>query len=402
MFVLAAALPAVAQMGMGREVQYGEPVEVELEDIARGGRQYHQKAVRTLGTLDRLGGDTLFYRLREGGAELLVIPVPQIASELWTMTGREVEVTGLVRELYERQSVSPGCGPDSLCEDPFLPPTPDRQGHPDYPPVSITVWGITDMTPPPGTERKGPAAAEVSLEDLVTRPGRHDGKRVRVVGQFRGRNLYGDLPSRSQRTTRDWVVKIDLFAVWVTGRKPKGSGFELDPTLRRDTGKWLAVEGTPTTRNGIVYVQAQAVSLTAAPSATARVEPPPPPPEKPKVPPVVVFALPLDGEAEIAPETRFVVQFSKDMDEASFQGRVLLRYVGPVRPGDRALDSVKVSYDGGLRALTVDPGDVLRPGRQVELVLLPGITDVDGLALVPRTGEASAGVADVLRFVVSG
>ena len=61
-----------------------------------------------------------------------------------------------------------------------------------------------------------------------------------------------------------------------------------------------------------------------------------------------------------------------------------------------------MSYDGGRRALIVDPGDVLRPGRVVELRLLDGIVDVDGLPLVPRPGrEASATTADMLRFEVA-
>ena len=66
------------------------------------------------------------------------------------------------------------------------------------------------------------------------------------------------------------------------------------------------------------------------------------------------------------------MQFSKDMDESTFAGHVLLRYTGPVLPGDRAFDGLKLTYDRGRRALTVDPGDVLRPRRQVELILLPG------------------------------
>jgi len=79
---------------------------------------------------------------------------------------------------------------------------------------------------------------------------------------------------------------------------------------------------------------------------------------------------------------------------------VMLRYVGPVLPGDREFDGVKLSYDQGRRALTVDPGDVLRPGRQIELMLLPGISDLDGLTLVARPGKQFDGAADVLRFRV--
>jgi hypothetical protein len=81
---------------------------------------------------------------------------------------------------------------------------------------------------------------------------------------------------------------------------------------------------------------------------------------------------------------------------------VVFRYAGPRLPGDREFVGVKVSYDGGRRALIVDPGDVLRSGRVVELRLLSGIVDMDGLPLTPRPGrEATAATADLLRFEVA-
>ena len=116
----------------------------------------------------------------------------------------------------------------------------------------------------------------------------------------------------------------------------------------------------------------------------------------------MVFALPLDGDAEVPSNGRFQIQFSRDMDEDTFKGRVLIRYKPPVRPGDRAFDGAKMTYDGGRRTLTVDPGDVLRPGREVEILLLPGIVDIDGQELVARLGREGApqGATDLLRYRV--
>jgi hypothetical protein len=88
------------------------------------------------------------------------------------------------------------------------------------------------------------------------------------------------------------------------------------------------------------------------------------------------------------------------MDEASLKERVLLRYAGRPLPGDNALDAVRISYDGGLRTLRIDPGDLLRPGRVVEIVLLPGIVDLDGRPLEARPGVRIGSAADVLRFQV--
>jgi hypothetical protein len=399
-FVLLAA-PAAAQIGggygYGRYAQYGDPVEVELEDVARG-MAYNHKAVRTQGDLDMLDAQGRYYRLRDGIAEVLIIPVYDAAQDVRMLMGRHVEVTGVVRELKYDQGTCQ-IGPESLCEDPDLPPTPNLKDMPGAPQVSITIWAASDLTE--YQKKREAQAPTVSLEALVSKPGERDGSIVRVVGQFRGKNLYGDLPSRSQNVSSDWVIKDDVYAVWVTGKRPRGTGWALDTGLKRDTGKWIEVVGRPVTRNGVTYVRALRVGLTNPPSAIAQAAPPPPPPERPKVPPVVVFALPLDGEAEVPSDGRFVVQFSKDMDEDSFKGHVLLRYSGPRRPGDRDFDAVKLTYDEGRRALTVDPGDVLRPGRQLELLLLPGIVDVDGLALIPRNGGTTATAVDVLRYRVA-
>ena len=158
---------------------------------------------------------------------------------------------------------------------------------------------------------------------------------MRVVGKFRGQQPLRRPARRAASAARDWVIKDDVYAVWVTGKKPKGSGWELDAGLKRDTGKWIEVVGRAETRSGVTYMRAVRSALTSPPTPTAEAQPPPPPPERPKVPPVVVFALPLDGDAEVPPDSRFVVQFSKDMDETTFEGRVLLRYAGPRLPGDR-------------------------------------------------------------------
>ena len=361
------------------EAQYGEPVDVSIQDLMQMPELYYGRAVRTTGALDMLraaGGSG--WALRGLGGRVIIVPVPEIAvrfeDEARRWIGRDIEITGVV-----------GTGWDS-----------ER----NITTATIRFWGYY------GPEEEGREANEppedVSLEDLVRRPGRWEGRRVRVVGQFRGANLFGDLPSVSRRKSRDWVLKNDVFAVWVTGRKPQGDGWKLDAKLRRDTGKWLAVEGRVRTAKGVVYVAASNVTLTSAPSPTAAAEAPPPPPPPPLKPPVIVFSLPLDGERDIPPNTVFQVQFSNDMEEGSFKNRVGLRYAGRPRPGDRPLDAARVSYDIGRRALSVDPGDILRPGRVIELVLLPGIVDIDGQPLEPRPGHDPGGAADILRFRVAG
>jgi hypothetical protein len=374
---LGCAATARAQEGTSQYEQiYGKPTDVTIEDLVRNPMNYERQAVHTKGRLGIGNGMGRNYVLSDNfGSTVRVVAVNDVAEawdrEAMDYLGGEVEVTGLFH-----QGSSGGADPS--------------QSGP-----LINFWRY--LGPP--RKHQGPIQSEnVTLEQLVTRPGSADRKTVKIVGKFRGKNLFGDLPAKSEQNSSDWVIKDDVFAVWITGKKPKGQGWDLDSSLKRDTGHWIEVVGKPETRNGVTYIHALQVELTSAPRPVADAAPPPPPKPRPPKPPVVVFALPLDGEADLPPDSRFVVQFSKDMDEATFQGRVVLRYAGPVRPGDRPLDGVRLHYDGGRRALLVDPGDVLRAGRQIELLLLPGITDIEGLTLVPRVGEEFEGVVDVLRY----
>jgi hypothetical protein len=310
--------------------------------------------------------------------KILIVPVPELASEFYGeahfRAGQELRITGVV--------VDTGAQPIGGANLSF----------------GVQFWKF-DVPPDPSQERLS-KAKPLPLRQLLQEPRRWAGATVRVAGAFRGTNLYGDLPGRTQRSRKDWVIADDDQAIWVTGKKPRGQGWTLDPAMKRDTGKWIEVVGVPEIRQGTVYLRAETLALVPAPDRPAIAESTPTPPPPPKAPPVVVFALPLDGETEVAGDSRFIVQFSKDMDEATFKGRVLLDYFGPPVAGVRPLDSVSLSYDRGRRALTVDPGDHLRRGAVLELRLLPGIKDLDGLELVPRKGAPTEELADILRFKV--
>ena len=63
---------------------------------------------------------------------------------------------------------------------------------------------------------------------------------------------------------------------------------------------------------------------------------------------------------------------------------------------------VQLAQAGELAAaLKIDPGDLLRPGRVVEILLLPGIVDLDGQPLQTRPGRNPGGAIDVLRFQIA-
>jgi hypothetical protein len=380
MLLAGLAAPAAAQMN-DYEMRYGQTVEVSLDSLLQMPESYIDKAVRTHGQLDmEVSTGRMSYCLRGTfGGRLFLVPVSEAGAD-WEQearrwVGKEVEVTGAVQMSTQNSQ----------------------------PVTYLLMWGFVG---PPDEKARRAQSAEVSLEDLVTKPQSLDGKIVTVRGQFRGSNLFGDLPSASRQRSTDWVIKEDVFAVWVSGKKAKGPGWSLDAGLKRDSGKWLQVTGRVLVNGPIVTIQATDVVLTKPPSAdtpaVTQAQAPPPPPPRPKKPPIVVFSLPLDGERDVAPNAVFKVQFSKDMEEGSFKDRVVFRYAGRPQPGDNALDAKRITYDLGLRTLQVDPGDLLRPGRVVELILLPGIVDLDGLPLETRPGKSAGAATDVLRFQVAG
>lgn len=383
--VLSVGLAAAADAQMNEyEGRYGPTIEVSVDSLLDMPEQYTGRAVRTRGRFEMIPtGRGQQYGLRGTfGGYLYIYPRQELVStyeqEARRWVGKEVEVTGSVER-----------GQDQETQQPI---------------VYIAIWAY--LAPPDDKPIKRPDSPDTTLEELVTKPERYEGKTVNVRGVFRGENLFGDLPSSSRDRSSDWVIKDDVFAVWVTGKKPKGSGWSLDASLKRDTGKWLQIMGRVRVRKGVVTLEALDVILSKPPdlrvAGAPQAEPTPPPPPRPRRPAVVAFSLPLDGERDVPADTVFLVQFSRDMDEASLQDRVLLRYAGRPQPGDNSLDAVRFSYDGGLRTLRIDPGDLLRPGRVVEVVLLPGIVDIDGVALETRPGIRPGASADVLRFQVAG
>lgn len=360
------------------ETLYGPVRDVSLDDLSFNGETYSGRAVRVKGRLGIQGLSGMTWELGEAGTRVTIAPIRQGMGEdqLRDLSGQTIEVTGLFTMTSGQSSANTGA----------------LQG-------TFGVIQFWSWAGPPEKLGKDAKVAVTTLELLVTRAGKMDGQLVRVVGKFRGRNLFGDLPAKSMRRVDDWVIKDSLFAVWVSNKKPKGDGFELDPSIRRDSSRWVEVIGRPSTRNGVVVIDAAQVALTQPPTPKAEAAPPPPPPERPKIPPMIVFSLPLDGESDFDFSGRIMVQFNNDMDEDSFKGRVGLRYEGAAMPGDPGFERMRVSYDPGSKALIVDPGAPILKGRVLDLVLLTGIVDIDGQPLVRRDGKPPQNdIAEMLRF----
>lgn len=251
---------------------YGPAQPEELMALAINPDIYQRRNVVTRGYLGLLPGDR--WELSDGGARLMLIPVVELsATGLREQLGHRIEVTGIIRVLPDHQGVCcPRCTPpmpQSVCDDPALPALPDRR--PEWPRGSITATGVVDIENYRAGESRRRATSTIG--DALARPPEAAGKNVRIVGRFRGANLFGDLPADTRRAAGDWVLQDGEQAIWVTGRPPKGKGFDLDPGNKLDTGRWLEVEGKLEAMGNVAYLKASRVQLVARPTAPAEEKP---------------------------------------------------------------------------------------------------------------------------------
>ena len=242
------------------EDQYGPLQVVDLESLAHRGRTYHRRLVQVRGVVGDLVPDR-YFDLRQDASSVMLIPLePGDYHEYGTLRGRDVDVTGVARVLPAAQPKVPCRGttvPASKCEDWDLPVLPDAQ--PGWPAISISVTKMMDRGTDRVEGRRGPE---------TTRGGG-------LFGQFRGANLCGDLPMVSRRDPADWVLLTPEGPVWVTGRRPSGRGFALDPASRGDTSRWLAVTGKVERAEGVGYLRARRVEMIPPPADTPSVPCPP-------------------------------------------------------------------------------------------------------------------------------
>lgn len=181
--------------------------------------------------------------------------------------------------------------------------------------TALLASSVTPATPP----------SAPSVRSVVLFPSRYLDQRITLVGQFGGRNLLGDLPDAPGQSRWDFVLRSADAAIWVTNLRPRGKDFELALDTRIDTGRWLEVSGTLQQGRGLQWLNGEAGSLkiTQAPKDT---------PEQPVIrtaaapPPEVVFSAPTGGETDVLPTTSVRIQFSRDMDPASFRNRITVRY----------------------------------------------------------------------------
>ena len=218
-----------------------------------------------------------------------------------------------------------------------------------------------------------------SVRHVALDPGRYVEQEVTIVGRFRGKNLYGDLPEAAGPGRFDFVLQSADASIWVTGRRPKGEGFDLNVDNRLDTGRWLEVAGVVKEERGMAVLEATAIRIgrppaESAPEAVVKVPVTMPPPE-------VVFSAPTRGETDVEPAAKIRVQFSRDLKEDSLKGGIAVAYAGVAAPPP----AFTVRYDAGRRVVEITFAAPLSPFANVQVVLKETIAATDGQPLRPYT-----------------
>jgi hypothetical protein len=339
-------------------------VDVPLAELLENPSDYDGGTIRTSGKLATTNPSRGPYTLMDEGATLQIVPTGStpalLRSKGTEFVGKEIFVTGT----FTRPAITANA-PRGAATAP----------RPSY---------VISATKIEAELKYTGAARQVTLEELLKTPPRSRDQ-VRVIGKFRGGNYYGDLPIASRRQAGDWVIKDQVFAVWITGKAPQGQGFALDGSSQRDlTSYWVAVTGTVEERRGMVYLKADKVELSNPPSDTATVDTKRTLSGAARIRPDITFTAPNEGTEEMGRDQQILVQFTKPMEEASFAGHVQLRYADGSKV---AFPYLQVTYYRDRNAsVIIDPGSALLPGKTLECVLLPGIKDIDNQLLVGTEG----------------
>ena len=224
-----------------------------------------------------------------------------------------------------------------------------------------------------------------TLRSIVLAPEKYENRSATVSGRFRGRNLHADVATPLPTPTKwDFVIQSADAALWISGLRPKGRGFELDPAARVDTGRWIQVSGTVRRDGSRVWIEAREIAQASAPDETpVEVAIPAAPPEPP---PTVVFSAPVPDETDVETTIVVRVQFSRDMDARSFKDRIRVSYHAAASPGQTPAQAPPVwshAYNVGSRGIELKFAKPLERFQTVKVELLEGIKAIDGEPLQP-------------------
>jgi hypothetical protein len=276
-------------------------------------------------------------------------------------TSGPVEVRGQLIDVGRLDPSDPRV-PDAETRDASRWPRPGEE-------LVVRVTGVAAATPPPAA----------TIRALALEPWRYAGQKITVTGNFRGRNLFADLPDSPGKSRYDFVLRGAEGATWVSGLQPRGRGFDLDITRRLDTDQWLEVTGVVAYERGLVRIDATELAAAAAPQVLRQIDEPAAPP--PVLPPLeVVFSTPTPDEEDVSATTTVRIQLSRGADTRTIAGAVRARYVD----SDAAVPAFQTSYDGATRTVTMR---FLAPleHRRVQITVAETLKAFDGAPAIPWT-----------------
>jgi hypothetical protein len=230
-----------------------------------------------------------------------------------------------------------------------------------------------------------------SIRSIVLNPARYLNQRVTVTGQFTGRNLMGDLPDAPARSRWDFVIRSADAALWVSGARPKGKGFDLALDARLDTGRWLEITGVVHEGRGLQWldVASEGIQLGKAPTDSTPAEEPVQVRVPAAPPPEVVFSAPTQEETDVALNASVRIQFSRDIKMSTLKGNVRVSYVESesVDKGEPTTPTADFTtqYNAASRVLEMKFAKPLERFRTLKVELKDGILGTDDQPLKPWT-----------------
>jgi hypothetical protein len=246
---------------------------------------YHLQNVRLQGEFAENGSRTV---LRGGERDIVVMLNDQRSA------AGLVEVRGQLIDVGRLEPGDPRVAAYQGAKDPERWPRPGEE-------LILSVTAVAEAQ----------LATSPSVRALALQPWRFEGQKVTVVGQFHGRNLFGDLPSAPGKSRYDFVLRSADAAIWVTDLRPRGRGFDLSVDAKVDTGRWLQVSGTVAMDRGLVTIIGVTVATAAAPEAAPPVEDEAPAAAAPLEAAEMIFSSPTEGDINVALGGSVRVQFSR-------------------------------------------------------------------------------------------
>jgi hypothetical protein len=327
---------------------------------------YHQQLVSVVGEV-KGEGERVTLVTDETSITLIVREAPD--------QGKRIEARGQVLDIGRVAQDDPRLIPFNLL-DRTRTAYPERWPRPGEE-VVLMVSSVGE--PPASSNVNTPPLRTVAMD-----PARFAGQRVTLVGQFRGHNLFGDLPEAPISNKWAYVIRSADAAVWVMGLEPKGKTFNFDVNKRIDSGRWVKVAGTARTAKGLAWIEGTTIELTQAPADVAtEVSVPLPPP----IPVEVLFSAPTQGETDVRLDERIRLQLSRDLDPASLKDHVRITY-SAAESKDRAeaeppFIAFATNYTKENRALEIRPLQPLERFRAVKVEFLEGVKGTDGGPMKP-------------------